>query len=119
MMKTHGYKRLCVSIGQAGDRTDQALESLSEEVLHAAPDRVLLRRISGYERGREIDEVPLMMQNHLQSLGFPTQHTSLCLNEIDALNQAEAWANGEDLVIHLIHIEREPVQQWLAHRNAL
>jgi len=118
MMKQGDYQRLCVSIGQAGDRSNDALDALAEAVFAADPEYVLLRKIAGYERGRGTDEVPKRLQSHLVQQGFDHSKTAICIDEVDSLSKAEEWANGKDLVVHLIHIQRKPVQAWLKERNA-
>jgi len=118
MMKESGYHRLCVTLGQAGDRTDEAIWALSQELLNAEPDQVLLREIPGYERGRKPGEIPAIMQQQLESMGFPSARIARCSDEVEALDKAAKWGQGEDLVVHLIHIEREPVQHWLNDHGA-
>lgn len=117
MMEHGAYGRLCVSIGQAGDRSNDALDALAEAVFTAAPEYVLLRQIAGYERGRGVDEVPKRLQSHLIRQGFDADKTAICVDEVDSLSKAEAWANGTDLVVHLIHLQRDPVHAWLNARN--
>jgi UDP-N-acetylmuramyl tripeptide synthase len=113
--------RMVITIGQAGDRSNADLTALATAVADAGPDRVLVREIPGYERGRAPGEVSEIIVQGLEASGQNTSTISRHLNEADAMSHAVAWAKPGDLVVHLIHLERDAVRdvldQWSAGQH--
>ena len=105
-------------MGQAGDRTDASIVGLVEQVFQAQPELIILRKIVGYERGRTEGEVPALMREHLQARQYPMDQVVVQADEVGSLETAQRWSRERDLVVHLIHIQREPVQAWLAANRA-
>jgi cyanophycin synthetase len=105
--------RLCITIGQAGDRSDDDLRALAEEVHAKNPQRVMLRETPGYERGRAVGEVTGILRGYLLEQGHDPGEVSVHGNEVDAMQEALAWSRPGDLVVHLVHIERDGVHQVL------
>ena len=105
--------RLWVSLGQAGDRSDHDLISLSEAVFDAAPDAISLREVVGYERGRAPREVAHIMREKLESLGQSPASIFLHDGELPSIREALDWAQPGDLVAHLVHIQRDAVSEVL------
>jgi hypothetical protein len=75
--------------------------------------RVLLRNMKGYERGREEGAVAAMMRRELIGRGMEPESISVVDSETDALDAALKWAKPGDVVLLLVHLQREAVQQWL------
>jgi len=109
--------RLWVSLGQAGDRSDEDILNLSQAVWEARPDRVSLREVVGYERGRERGEVRAMMNEKLIQLGQSADKILLHEDEVSSIEGALEWARPDDLIVHLVHIEREAVREVLEQRR--
>ena len=105
--------RLCITIGQAGDRSDEDLRALAEEVHAKDPQRVMLRETPGYERGRAVGEVTGILSDYLMEQGHDPTDISVHGNEVDAIQAALDWARPGDLVVHLVHIDRDAVRQVL------
>ena len=105
--------RLCVTIGQAGDRSDDDLRALADAVHEAKPRRVMLREVPGYERGREPGEVTELLDARLMDQGLERAAVSTHADEVDAMKAALAWARPDDLIVQLVHIDREAVQEVL------
>ncbi len=53
----------------------------------------------------------------LVRLGYPEPAIASAATEVDALEQAFAWAEPGDLIAILPHQERESVAAWLASRG--
>lgn len=106
--------RLWVSIGQAGDRSDTDLVELAEAVGRAEPDRVSLREVPGYERGRGAGEVAEILKDTLTRGGLSPEAIVFHKNEIDSMHAALGWTQPGDLVVHLVHIQREAINALLA-----
>ena len=110
--------RFSVSMGQAGDRNDADLIELCESVAPLKPARIYLRDMKEYLRGREQGEVPQIMKSNLQKMDYPESQIFHCETEIESLHHALEWAKSGDLVVHLVHTEREPIQQFLKESGA-
>lgn len=113
--------RIGVSVGQAGDRTDPEILGLCD-MLHAhRAERIMLRDMAGYERGRRPGEVAEMMASRLVDLGIPPDAISIVGSETAALEEAMSWAQPGDVILLLVHLQREAVQAWLQqfHGDAL
>ena len=106
--------RLWVSIGQAGDRSDADLLELAEAVGGAKPDRVSLREVPGYERGRGYREVAGILKDRLITAGQNASAIDFHEGEIDSMRAALDWARPGDLVVHLVHLKREAINALLA-----
>ena len=109
---------LSVSIGQAGDRSDRDLVELCETIAEAKPARVFLRDMSEYLRGRLPLEVPNILLQTLSQLGLPKSQTKICSSELAALQEALSWAKSGDVVVHLVHTDREAIQAHLQSLDA-
>jgi cyanophycin synthetase len=106
--------RLWVSVGQAGDRSDEDLLGLSDAIWEARPAMVSLRDIVGYERGRAPQEAALLMRDGLIRLGHSVDAVRLHDDEVHAISDALSWAQPGDLIVHLVHIQRDDVAAFLA-----
>ena len=110
--------RFSVSVGQAGDRSDNDLKELSECVAQAQPDRVYLRDMDGYLRGREELEVPKIMTGYLTAMGIPKDEILVCDSELHCLTHALEWAEPGDVIVHLVHTARDSIKAHLQSLNA-
>jgi cyanophycin synthetase len=95
--------RILLLLGQAGDREDEAIRELARTAWAARPDRIILREIEGYTRGRTPGEVPGILARELERLGAPAERLRTCLNEQEAVAEALAWARSGDLLVLPIH----------------
>jgi cyanophycin synthetase len=105
--------RLCITIGQAGDRSDDDLRGLAAVVHDTDPQRVLLREVPGYERGRERGEVTGILNDYLLEHGHSGTNVTTHNDEADTMKAALEWAQPGDLVVQLVHIDRDAVQEVL------
>jgi len=102
-------KRRLVTLGQAGDRSDEDIRNLARAAWQAAPDCVVLMDLPGYERGRAEGEVPGILRDELLQLGADADailRTDSCL---DAVQAALDWAAPGDLLLLLVLTQREGV----------
>ena len=105
--------RLCVSLGQAGDRLDSEILALGDTLSAMGTDRVILREMAGYERGRAPTEVATMIRQRLIEQDYDSTNIHIVKGEINALDDALAWSKPGDLIMLLVHLEREAVSQWI------
>lgn len=98
--------RRLVLLGQAGDRTDAEIRALAEAVWAMRPDRVLVKEMESYLRGRARGEVPALIEAELARLGAPPQSLALAESETEAVRLAFAWARPGDLLVLFSHAAR-------------
>jgi UDP-N-acetylmuramyl tripeptide synthase len=101
--------RRLVLLGQAGDRSDDAIRELARTVLAMKPDRVVLKEMERYLRGRRPGEVPEIMADELARCGVPAGAISRPGTELDAVRDALAWARPGDVLFLAIHQDRGQV----------
>lgn len=99
-------RRRLVLIGQAGDRSDEAIRALARSVLALRPDRVVLKELERYLRGRQPGEIPGIMADELVRLGVPAAAVSRPGTELAAVRDALTWARPGDLLLLTVHQDR-------------
>ncbi len=105
--------RLTVIAGTAGDRSEHDIEEVVKSILAANPDRVLLRDLHRYLRGREPGEVPRLFERALLAQGFPSARIATVHSEVDALRAFFEHATPGDFVVLLVHVEPSEVRAFL------
>jgi UDP-N-acetylmuramyl tripeptide synthase len=106
------HRRL-VLLGQAGDRDDTAIRELARGALALRPDRVVLKEMDAYLRGRAPGEVSRLLTDALIDAGYPREAITAAPTEIDAVRAALAWAEPGDLLVLGIHQDRRAVMTFL------
>jgi cyanophycin synthetase len=99
-------RRRLVLLGQAGDRSDQAIRALARTALALRPDRVVLKEMERYLRGRPVGEVSAIMADELARHGVPDAAVSRAATEVGAVRDALAWAREGDLLLLTVHQDR-------------
>ncbi len=107
-------KRRLVVIGQAGDRDDDSIRELPRMAWKARPDRVIVKELKKYLRGRKPGEIPAMIEDELRRLGAPDGAIAHADSELEAIEQALAWAREGDLLLLIAHEKREEVLARMA-----
>ena len=105
-------RRLLV-LGQAGDRDDASIRALVREALEIPLDRIIIKEMTRYLRGRSEGEVPALIEEELREAGVPGERVRRAEDEIDALRQALDWSRPGDLLILPVHAQREEVLDML------
>ncbi len=103
--------------GCAGDRSDENLRALAQEIAAMQPRRVLLRDLVDYLRGREPGEVPRKLAQELAALSNPAGDVTIHESETAALRVALDRAEQNELILVLVHLESEEVGALLAERG--
>lgn len=109
-----GAERRLLVIGQAGDRSDQDIRELVQATTRVDFQRVIIKRMAAYNRGRPDGEVARIIYDELIELGMPAQCVSVQEHELDAVKEAISWAQPGDLVVLLIHEHRARVLDLLS-----
>lgn len=109
-----GPGRLFVSTGMPGDRPDEELSEVAAEIAAVQPDRVVVRELPGYLRGREPGAVPTLLRAGLEAAGVSSQVIESAENEVDSLRHCLELARPGDMILVLAHLETEGIRALLA-----
>lgn len=96
-------KRLLLLLGQAGNRDDSAIAALVQSAWESRPDRIIIKELEGYRRGREVGEVPALIDAELRRLGATDEQLMTVLDEVAAVEEALRWARPGDLLVLPVH----------------
>lgn len=96
-------QRMLLLLGQAGNREDDALAALAEAAWSGRPDRIVLKELEGYRRGREQGEVPALLGTELVRLGASPDQLTTVFDEVEAVETALEWAQPGDLLVLPVH----------------
>ena len=95
--------RLGLLLGQAGNREAAAIRELAAVAAQFRPERVMLKDIEGYMRGRVAGEVAAILRDQLQRGGVPAIAIVECLDEVAAVRDLLAWAQPGDVLVLPTH----------------
>jgi UDP-N-acetylmuramyl tripeptide synthase len=116
--QTFPARRRLVMLGQAGDRDDEAIRELARTAWTLQPDRVVVKEMDQYLRGRALGEVPALLADEFSRLGAPDSAISRVGPEIDGVREALAWARPGDLLVLAVHQDRRAVLGLLSRLTA-
>ena len=97
--------RLSLLLGQAGDRGDALIAAYAAAVAALRPDRVLLKELPHYRRGRAEGEVRALLRAALVAGGVPDDAIVDEPDELLAARRLLEEAGPGDLALLLIHEE--------------
>jgi UDP-N-acetylmuramyl tripeptide synthase len=100
-------QRRLIVLGQAGDRDDEAIRDFARSAWGARPDRIVLKEMEKYLRGRELGEASRILREEFIRLGARPETIEQTGSEYEALGRALAWARAGDLLIVPLHAERD------------
>ena len=106
-------RRRLLMIGQAGDRTDDAIRGLARAAWALEPDLLLVKELAEYRRGRAPGEVPRLIVDELRRAGVPEGRYEVHDSELAAVRRALAWGRPGDLLVLLVHQDRREVMRLL------
>lgn len=102
-------KRRGLVIGQAGDRSDEAIRAFVNESWTMNPDRVFVKDMETFLRGREPGAIPRLIEQAFVAFGARRDQIERHATEFDAMTAALTWAREGDLLLLTTHAERERV----------
>jgi cyanophycin synthetase len=102
-------RRRLILLGQAGDRDDASIRDLARAAWKLSPDRVVIKELPEMLRGRAPGEVPAILEDEIRRLGAGDEAIGRATTEIDGVRQALAWARKGDLLLLLVHTQRDEV----------
>jgi UDP-N-acetylmuramyl tripeptide synthase len=100
-------RRRLIVMGQAGDRDDVAIAEFARSAWAFRPDRIVLKEMEKYLRGRATGDVTGIMEAEFLRLGAPRSAIAHAASEYDAVVDALHWAESGDLLLLPLHSERE------------
>lgn len=98
-----GDARFGLVLGQAGNREDADIRELAITAASFHPQRVVLKDIEGFMRGRVAGEVAHILHDELLHQGTPADALIECLDELDAVRGLLAWAHDGDVLVLPTH----------------
>ena len=116
--KTIPAQRRLLLIGQAGDRSDDAIRELARAAWKLRPDHVVVKEMETYLRGRAPGEVPGLLADEFSRLGVPEEALSWAGPEIAGVRRALEWARPGDLLVLAVHEDRPAVLDLLDRLSA-
>ncbi|MBA3445880.1 MAG: Mur ligase [Gemmatimonadales bacterium] len=111
-------QRRLVMVGQAGDRSDEAVRELARAVWPLEPHHVVIKEMDEYLRGRSLGEVPALLEKEFLRLGLAPSSISRTGPDMDGVRTALEWARPGDLLVLAVHQDRQPVLDLLNQLDA-
>jgi len=108
--------RLTVVTGSPGDRSDQEILDVARVLGESRPDRVFVRELTDYARGRAPGDVPALFRRAFLEHGLHEDAFAMASSEVDALERAFVGAVAGDFIVVLVHLDEAEVQALLATR---
>jgi len=118
MCRAMPAQRRLVLLGQAGDRTDESVRELARAAWTLAPDRVVIKEMEHYLRGRRPGEIPALLADEFSRLGASPDAVALPGSELDAVRHSLAWSRPGDLLLVAVHQDRPLVLALLDRLQA-
>lgn len=103
-----------VMFSHGGDRSNQEILDVADEVLAFKPKTFILSELEVYLRGRELGEISDLVQTHLLSKNVPQANIVLANDPLDGAKKAVNLAQQNDLVLLFVLSNREEVQAFLS-----
>jgi cyanophycin synthetase len=95
--------RLTLLLGQAGNRDDGAIAELASTAARFAPDRIVIKELSGMLRGRETGEVPALLRRALLDAGVAPDQIYFEPDEESAARILLDAAEPGDVIVLPVH----------------
>ena len=101
--RLRGAGRLGLVLGQAGNRQDSDIAELAAVAAAHCPERIALKDLDGFLRGREPGAVPALLRDALLGAGVDAAALSIHLREILAVRALLEWAQAGDVLVLPVH----------------
>jgi cyanophycin synthetase len=102
-------RRRLLLLGQAGDRSDADLRGLARAASAFRPDRIVLKEMEHYRRGRQKGEITAILADEFSRLGLPPDTVIQAESEIEGVREALRWARAGDLLLLTVHEDRRMI----------
>jgi UDP-N-acetylmuramyl tripeptide synthase len=101
-------------IGQAGDRSDEDIRGLVRAACALPLERVFIKEMRGYSRGRAHGETAAIIRDEFMAQGYADDKLVVIERELEAVTRALDLSREGDLVMLLIHEDRDEALRYLA-----
>jgi len=106
--------RRTLLIGQAGDRSDRDIRDLAITACASRWDRVVIKEMDDYARGRDRGETADILYNEFTARGIPPEKIDRERHELEAVRKLVKDARSGELTALLIHERRREVLDYLS-----
>ncbi len=113
MVKNIDANRKIVMFSQAGDRSDEEILSLADEILKLNPQLVIVAEIKNYLRGRAVGEIPNLIKKHLLKNQMSDNQIKTFNSTVEGAQYAIDNLQQGDLALLFTLDQREGVHQLL------
>ncbi len=96
-------KRRLVAVGLAGDRSDDAARQVGALLGQLKLDRIIVKELVGYLRGRVEGELSGILLKTLHAARVSKSKISYVRTDIEAMAQTLAWLKPGDLAVLFLH----------------
>jgi UDP-N-acetylmuramyl tripeptide synthase len=115
MVRRVPSKRITLLMGQAGDRPDKDIADLVRAACSITPDTLLITALPGYERGRELMDVPHLIRDEALNHGLGKDQIEILGSPEEAVQQALRQARAGDLLVLLVLTRRQQTLDLIHH----
>ncbi len=109
LMERLAPKRLGLMLGHAGDRDDLAILEVAQAAWALGPERVAVKELVDYLRGRPLGEVPRIIRDEIVRLGAAPETVSVHPDELGATRDLFRWVRVGDMLLLPTQTQREAV----------
>jgi UDP-N-acetylmuramyl tripeptide synthase len=106
-------KRRFVMLSHAGDRSDKDVRDVTNMALSFSPDYVIATELPDYLRGRELGEIPLLIQQTCKEHGIDADHILMATSPSNGVAQILKQLQPGDLALLLTLSERDKIFEML------
>jgi cyanophycin synthetase len=96
-------QRLCLLLGQAGNRDDDAIAELARTAAGFEPDCIVIKELPRVLRGRALGEVPALIERALLAAGVAAERISAEPDEETAARKLLDAARPGDVIVLPVH----------------
>lgn len=107
--KNFQSKRKLISVGHAGDRSDEDIKTLAQSALKMNPDAIIITEVPEYLRGRKKGEIPKLFHQFFKELNFAEEKLLFAKDSFDMLRIAMNWLKAGDFLLLLLLNHREEI----------
>ena len=104
-------KRRLILMGQAGDRSDEAIIDMVNAAMLARPDCLVASETPGYERGREAHETADVIANAAVAHGLAETNIMRSRDPAEGIKKALDWAEPGDFLLFFVLTNRDQAIQ--------
>lgn len=102
-----------VMFSHGGDRSDKAICEVADAVSKLKPETYMLTEIKKYLRGRELNEISLLVKNHLLKSGETESNILMANDPAEGARKILERAKSGDLVLLFVLSDRDKVEDLI------